>query len=72
MTLRKMFEKNGIYFGDLLFDEMEKIITKYVQQETTKKLTKAKEIIRMYYLYNPSSKYSYEEIERKAETFLKE
>lgn len=37
-----------------------------------RQLTEAKEIIRMYYLYNPSNKYSYEEIEQKAETFFKE
>ena len=40
--------------------------------ETVPQLAEAKEIIRLYYSYNPSSEYSYEEIERKAEEFLKE
>lgn len=35
-------------------------------------LIKAKEIIRKYYKYNPSCDYSYEDIDKKAEQFLKE
>lgn len=35
-------------------------------------LIKAKEIIRKYYKYNPSCKYSYEDIDKEAEQFLKE
>ena len=35
-------------------------------------LTKAKEIIRKYYKYNPSCKYSYEDIDKEAKQFLKE
>ena len=35
-------------------------------------LNVAKEIIRKYYKYNPSCKYSYEDIDKQAELFLKE
>lgn len=35
-------------------------------------LIKAKEIIRKYYKYNPSCDYSYEDIDKEAEQFLKE
>ena len=35
-------------------------------------LAKAKEIIRKYYKYNPSCEYSYEDIDKEAEQFLKE
>lgn len=35
-------------------------------------LIKAKEIIRKYYKYNPSCEYSYEDIDKEADQFLKE
>lgn len=35
-------------------------------------LIKAKEIIRKYYKYNPSCDYSYEDVDKEAEQFLKE
>ena len=37
-----------------------------------RQLNEAIDIIRMYYLYNPSSDYSYKEIDQKADAFLKE
>lgn len=40
--------------------------------ELKQKLKQAEEIIRKYYNYNPSCEYSYEDIDKLAEQFLKE
>ena len=37
-----------------------------------RQLNEAMEIVRMYYLYCPSSEYSYEDIEKKAESLFRE
>jgi hypothetical protein len=42
------------------------------KKKTDEQLSKAKEIIRKYYEYNPGCEYFYEDIDKKAEQFLKE
>ena len=58
-------EVNGVRFSDI--GEMLRYMNKQREQ-----LIKAKEIIRKYYEYNPSCKYSYEDTDKEAEQFLKE
>lgn len=43
----------------------------YARTLQTMQLTKAKEIIKKYYKYNPSCEYFYEDIDKEAEQFLK-
>lgn len=45
---------------------------KIANEQKAEQLTKAKEIIRKYYKYNPSCEYSYEDIDKQAEQFLEE
>ena len=44
---------------------------KKANEQKSEQLTKAKEIIRKYYNYNPSREYSYDDIDKQAELFLK-
>lgn len=61
--IEQAYEKGALDFAK----PREKQIT-----ELKQKLNQAEEIIRKYYNYNPSCEYSYEDIDKLAEQFLKE
>ena len=65
----KTLEESVIYISELE-EERDKYRNMIFDKE--EQLTKAKEIIKKYYKYNPSCEYFYEDIDKEAEQFLKE
>ena len=70
----EQLEKENAELKEELKDANEKVVHLACNQnkDLKHKLTKATEIIKKYYKYNPSCEYPYKDIDKEAEQFIKE